>query len=139
MDLKKWLESVKVWGGAWLKAAADYFASQWGLSPELAVKAALLYLACYAAKINPRITSGFRELEKQKASQKAWDAGNRQGLAVRPATTSLHTVTSLGKPASRAIDIQTSNQKLAADIARIIGLRAGYYFSTPDPVHFDLG
>lgn len=141
MDLRAWLDSVKVWAGGWPKSAASWFASQYGLDSELALKAALLFVALFAAKLNPRVTSGFRDPAKQKAMRDAWDRGDKQGLAVRPAdpSTSRHSNTSLGRPASKAIDIQTNNPKLAADIARLIGLRAGYYFQISDPVHFDLG
>jgi len=141
MDLNAWLQSVKNWAGAWPKSAASWFASQYGLDVDFSIKVALLYIALFAAKLNPRVTSGFRDPAKQKAMRDAWDRGDKQGLAVRPAdpSTSRHSTTSLGRPASKAIDIQTSNPKLAADIARVIGLRAGYYFQTPDPVHFDLG
>lgn len=141
MDLKAWLQGVKQWAGNWIVAAVDYFASTWGLDRDFAAKVALLYVALFAAKLNPQVTSGFRDPEKQKAIRDAWDKGNKQGLAVRPAdpTTSRHTNTSFGRPASKAIDIKTTNPKLAADIARAIGLRAGYYFQIPDPVHFDLG
>lgn len=141
MDLANWLNSVKVWAGSWPKNAATWFAAQYGLDVDFAIKVAQLYIALFAAKLNPQVTSGWRDPAKQKAMMDAWDRGDKQGLAVRPAdpSKSLHTSTSLGRPAAKAIDIKTSNPKLAADIARVIGLRAGFYFSVPDPVHFDLG
>lgn len=140
MDLKAWLQEVEKWAGNWVTMAVTYFAQNYGLDPELAPKVAMLYLALYAAKLNPRVTSGWRDPKKQDALRAAWDRGERTGLAVRPAQTSQHSTTSLsGHPASRAIDIQSDNPKLAADIAQAIGLRAGYYFKVQDPVHFDLG
>lgn len=141
MELSQWVKSALAYAGKWPSAAADYFLSQYGLSSEFALKVAQLYFLLWAARLNPQVTSGFRDPAKQQAIRDAWDRGQKQGLAVRPADpkNSRHSVTSLGRPASKAVDIQTSNPKMAADIATSIGLRAGYYFQTPDPVHFDLG
>jgi len=138
--MNEWIKGLKEWAGSWPKNAASYFEETFGLDSGFALRVAMLYLALYAAGLNPRITSGFRDPEKQAAMRKAWDAGNRQGLRTRPADpkNSLHTKTTwLGKPGAKAIDIVTSNDKLAADIGQALGLRAGYYFTARDPGHFD--
>jgi hypothetical protein len=138
--MQEWIKELKAWAGKWPDNAVGYFVSEFGLDPGFALIAALLYVALHAAGLKPRITSGFRDPEKQKAMREAWDAGQRKGLVVRPADPkkSGHTqMTWLGKPGSRAIDIVTNNNKLAADIGRALGLRAGYYFTTSDPGHFD--
>lgn len=135
-----WVRQLKAWAGKWPQNAAGYFISEFGLDPAFAVIVALLYLGLHAAGLKPRITSGFRDPAKQKAMREAWDRGNRAGLRARPADPekSAHSkMTWLGKPGAKAIDIVTSNDKLAADIARALGLRAGYYFNDPDPGHFD--
>lgn len=136
--MQEWIAALKRWAGKWPDMAAAYFVAQYGLDPGFAVRAALLYLALHAAGLKPRVTSGFRDPEKQKAMQKAWDSGQRQGLRARPATDSAHTKTSwTGRPGALAIDMPSTNEKLAADIAVALGLRAGYYFNASDPGHFD--
>lgn len=138
--MQEWIRGLKAWAGSWPEAASAWFASQYGLDPAFAVRVALLYLACHMAGLRPRVTSGFRDPDKQQAMRNAWDRGNRAGLIVRPADPkkSAHCQkTWLGKPGAKGIDMPTSNDKLAADIGLAIGLRAGYYFTTPDPGHFD--
>lgn len=136
--MQEWIAALKRWAGKWPDMAASYFVAQYGLDPGFAVRAALLYLALHAAGLKPRVTSGFRDPDKQKAMQKAWDSGQRQGLRARPATDSAHTKTSwTGRPGAQAIDMPSANEKLAADIAVALGLRAGYYFKAKDPGHFD--
>lgn len=142
MDLAQWVAAAKQAAGSWPSQAASYFAQQWGLSSVFAPKLALLYVVLHLAGLNPRITSGWRDPAKQKAMRAAWDRGDRQGLVVRPADPdgSRHCRTALGgSPASTAVDLQCSNNQLAARIAQALGLRAGEFFSTPDPGHYDLG
>lgn len=142
MDLAQWVAAAKRAAGSWPNQAAEYFSRQWGLAAPFAVKLALLYAVLHMAGLNPRITSGFRDPAKQRAMRAAWDRGDRQGLIVRPADPdgSRHCRTALGgSPAATAVDLQCSNNQLAAKIAVALGLRAGEYFSTPDPGHFDGG
>lgn len=138
----EWLATLKKYLGNWPKQAAEYFQAQWGLDPTFAVKAALLFAALHYARLNPRITSGWRDPKKQQAMRDAWDRGDRQGLNVRPAApgATRHDDTSFtGSPASTAIDMPCSNNELAAALAKGLGLRAGLYFKTPDPGHYDMG
>jgi len=123
----------------WIKAATPYFANNLGLSSALAPQAARLYLSLWNAGLQPRISRGYSSEQHQKDLQAAWDRGDRQGLRVRPATTSQHTVTDwLGRPAAKAIDMPSSDDIRAAAIARGIGLGAGASFSLPDPGHYFL-
>jgi len=137
----QWIQEIRRIGEKWASQAAEYFQSEWGLDPTFAVKAALLYLALHFAGLAPRITSGFRDPEKQRAMRAAWDRGDRVGLRARPAdpATSAHCQTSWsGSPASLAIDMPSTNEALAAQIASALGLKAGYYFNPPDPGHYAL-
>jgi len=121
----------------WARQAAPYFAEAYGLAGDFAVNISRLYIVLWSKGLNPRVTSGFRDPAKQAALRAQWDAGNRAGLRARPAASSLHTATDwLGRPAARAIDIVTTNEKLAADTARDLGVGAGLYFSQPDPGHY---
>lgn len=124
----------------WLKQAEKYLVETWGIDSTVAGKFALLWAYLSQYGLNPRITSGFRDPAKQKAMQAAWDAGNRQGLRARPATASDHTEVKSGflgsKPAARAMDIVSSDEKKAAAIARYLGIGAGLDFKTPDPGHY---
>lgn len=114
---------------AWIEEAKDYFRSAWGLEPAFCRQVALLYLYFVAYGLNPRITSGFRDPKHQAELRRRWDAGDRQGLAVRPAAVSDHT-------RRIAVDIVTSDPAKAAMIARALGIGAGYDFKVRDAVHF---
>jgi len=134
-----WVSKARAYVGSWPKEAASYFRDTWGIDSDAAAKFALLYVLLYLAGLKPRITSGFRDPAKQIELQRRWDAGDRAGLRARPATSSKHSVTGwLKKPAAVAIDIVSTNEKLAADIAKALGLRPGYYFSDRDPGHYDI-
>jgi hypothetical protein len=137
----EWLDKLRKLAGTWPDLAVPYFVGQWGLDSIFAVRVGLLYLALHFAGLKPRITSGFRDPRKQAELRAAWDAGNRAGLRVRPADpkNSLHCLEASGRPASRAVDMPCDNDALAAEIARGLGLRAGFFFSTPDPGHYDMG
>lgn len=146
MDWKAWIQSVKAWAGRWPGEAAPYFVAQWGLNPEFAAKVAVLYLCLYAAGLNPRINSGFRDPEKQKQLIAKWDALKREGkdplkhgFIGKPASPdgSRHCRMQFGKPSSTAIDMPCSDNNKAALIAKALGLRAGVDFN--DPGHYDMG
>lgn len=127
----------------WAQQAAPYFREQYGLSKNFALPAARLYVALWGYGLNPRITSGFRDPKKQAEMRAAWDRGDRAGLRVRPADPkgSLHCKTGgfLSSPAAEAIDMPCNDDRLGAQVASSLGLRAGYSFSTPDPGHYDAG
>lgn len=114
---------------SWLKQAAEFFRATWGLEATFAGQVALLYAYFMMYGLNPQIQSGRRDAAKQKAMQEAWDRGDRQGLKVRPATSSDHT-------RGTAVDITTSDPAMAARIAKAIGVGDGYSFKVSDPVHF---
>lgn len=141
-SVDEWLAKLRQYLGSWPSDAASYFKATWGCSPTFAVKVATLYAALHFAGLKPRITSGFRDPVKQKAMRDAWDRGDREGLRVRPADPdgSRHCRTTMGgAPASAAIDMPCSNEQLAAQIAKALGLRAGLYFTPADPGHYDEG
>lgn len=122
----------------WLQNAAAYLVTAWGLDTAFASSAALLYLYLSVYGLSPKITSGWRSPEKQQELMNRYLRGDPSVVA-KPALKSLHLNTRLGNPASLAIDISTSDPELAARIATALKIRAGYYFTKPDPVHFDTG
>jgi len=121
----------------WAKSAAPYFRDAYGLEGKFALSAARLYVALWGAGLDPRITSGFRDPAKQKAMRARWDAGDRAGLRARPATNSAHSATGFfGRPAARAIDMTSSNERAAAELASHLKIEAGLYFQKSDPGHY---
>lgn len=120
----------------WLKNTADILRSTHGLESNFADDIAILLAYLQSMGLGPRITSGYRDGAKQAAMRARWDAGDRAGLRVRPAADSLHSATSWGKPAAKAIDIATSDDRRAAGVAVALKIGAGYFFSVPDPGHF---
>src|SRR5690606_12892086 len=139
MDPKAWLGQLKEYLGGWPAQAAPYFESVWGISPALSLKFAILYAALSLLGLKPRITSGFRDPEKQRELLRRWNAGERAGFIGKPASPdgSRHCRTALGAPASTAIHMPCSNIPLADTIARALGLRCGSDFQ--DPGHYDGG
>lgn len=136
-----WLQKFRQWAGSWPDQAAGWFSGSWGLDPFFSVRVAALYLALYALGLKPRITSGFRSPTKQAAMRAAWDRGDRAGLRVRPADprNSLHCRGTDARPAALAVDMPCDDDRLAAQVATAMGLRAGLYFPTSDPGHYDDG
>lgn len=121
----------------WLKDAREWLVSEHGLESTFADRAALLLAYLYLYGLNPIVTSGWRDPKYQAALRARWDRGDRTGLRARPALNSEHTLTGwLGKPASKAVDIETANEGLAARIAAALGIGAGYNFASPDPGHY---
>lgn len=125
----------------WARSAAPAFARA-GASTASALPMARLYVALWGYGLDPRITSLYRDPAHQQALRAAWDRGERAGLRTRPADprTSAHTQDDfLGRPAARGIDIVTRDDAAAARVARSLGeMRAGYYFTSPDPGHYDV-
>lgn len=123
----------------WAKAAHEYFSESFGLNAKFAVMVARLYICFWAHGLQPRITSGYRSLAHQLELQRQWDSGNRAGLRARPAGASKHTTTNwLGQPDSTAIDMPTNDDQKAAQLARQLGVGAGYDFKQKDPGHYYL-
>lgn len=139
--MEKWITEFRRWAGNWPELARGYFVGSWGLDPTFAVRAGTLYLALWALGKNPRVTSGFRSPTKQAAMRAAWDRGDRAGLRVRPADPrgSYHCRGTDARPASQAIDMPCDDDRLGAQVAQALGLRAGLTFSPPDPGHYDSG
>lgn len=119
----------------WLKTASINLVVQWGIDQTFSASAALLYLACWLYGLSPIIVSGWRSPEYQRDLLSRYNQGDPT-VIYKPAENSLHTYTKLGKPASRAIDIQTNNPTMAAQIAREIGIKTGMDFKSPDKYHY---
>jgi hypothetical protein len=69
----------------------------------------------------------------------AWDRGDRSGLRTRPADPSQSDhckTTFLGSPASGAVDMVSSDEARAAQLAKSLGIGAGYNFANRDPGHY---
>lgn len=121
---------------SWVNTMAEYLRKEWGLENNFASEIALFYLYLVQYGLSPKITSGFRSPAKQEELRRRYNAGDRT-VIVKPAENSRHSLTGfLNSPASRAIDIQTNNHQLAAQIASALKIKSGLHFSTPDPVHF---
>lgn len=119
----------------WLNDATKVLIDQWGLDKSFASRVALFFAYLSIYNLQPVITSGFRDPKKQASLFERWEAGD-PSIVAKPAKNSLHCVTKWGKPAALAVDIATSNRQLAANIALAVDLKAGFFFNTPDPVHF---
>ena len=123
----------------WANGAAEYFKSSFGLEARFALLAARLYISLWAARLNPRITSGWRDPKHQQDLIARWDRGDRVGLRVRPAEHSRHSYTNwLGRPAAEALDMPCDDDKRAAGIAQSLGIGTGQSFSDVDPGHYYL-
>lgn len=104
---------------------------------QLEITTALLYVVLQflgreEGLVPLQLTSGFRSEKHQAMLRGRWDAGMREGMTVRPALKSQH---SLG----RAFDVDTSNPHLKhyGKWAKEIGGRWGGDFRSADPGHFD--
>lgn len=113
------------------------YAKSWGLNDY----AAALYVVLsyrgweYHGQQPLAIISGYRSADRQAQLRVAWDAGRREGLAVRPALRSAHTE-------ARAFDLSGSNKQLGilGQIAYSLdGTRWGGNFRESDPGHFETG
>lgn len=125
----------------WAKVQGQAVMYDKGASARAALQFARLYGYAVIADLNPYVTRIYSSGQHQKDLQQRWDAGQRQGLRVRPATTSKHIRESRGEPASDAIDMPCSspeNDKKCAQIARELGLRSGETFTVADPGHYDV-
>lgn len=109
------------------------YAREWGLSWKAAnAYATLGWWGMFYGLQPPAIISGKRSRRKQRQMQRAWDRGDRQGLAVRPADSSTHT-TGDGWDVERVSHIHVYGAW-----APYAGARWGGTFRTPDPIHFDV-
>jgi hypothetical protein len=122
--------------GEWLSEMILYLNKTWGLDESFSDRISRFYLYLHQYGLNPQITSGYRSKEKQQSLTNRYFSGDRS-VIVKPAANSLHSRNNwLGNPAALAVDISTSNPELAARIATALGIGAGYYWKTPDRVHF---
>jgi uncharacterized protein YcbK (DUF882 family) len=120
----------------YVRQLTDYLSTTWGLDDSYAESVAVLLLYLNAYGVSFTITSGYRSAAKQNELRSRYEAGDGS-IVVKPATKSQHSTTNwIGQPAATAIDLCTSAPVLAAQIANALGIGAGYYFKTPDPVHF---
>lgn len=119
----------------WQDQAAKTLQNQWGLDKSFSLLVALFYAYLVYYSLSPKITSGFRSPDKQAELLQRYEAGD-PSIVYKPAANSKHMVTKWGKPASLAVDISTNNPALAAQIAVAVGIKAGYHYHNPDPVHF---
>lgn len=119
----------------WVDQAANFLKLEWGLDKSFSILAATFYAYLVYYGLQPKITSGWRSPEKQAMLLQQFEAGD-PSIVYKPAVNSKHMITKWGRPASLAIDISTSNPSVAASIANAVGLKAGYHFKNPDPVHF---
>jgi len=125
----------------WMVETNSFLTDTWGLNTDLARRVAVLILWGYVSGMSMSVTSGWRDPEKQRAMQARWDAGDRAGLAARPASSSKHTVTDLfGNPDSMAVDLSAGSDQnlriLGNWATKYLGLQWGGHFSLPDLVHF---
>lgn len=113
---------------------SKYLQSRWGLDKSFSVPAAKIFLYLYIYGANPRITSGYRSVEYQAELVRRYQAGDPRVLTPAKPGESLHNrKTWFGRPASWAIDIDHSNNSLAAILADYLGI---YWAGPKDWVHF---
>lgn len=123
----------------WLKAVQQVLIDEYGLNSGFAEKISYLYYWSQMYGISFDITSGWRDPKRQAALRARWDRGDRAGLIARPATTSKHCNTRLGRPSSLAVDVSSSDLSTLGEWAvKYLDLRWGGNFRRPDPVHFDV-
>ncbi|MYF46750.1 MAG: M15 family metallopeptidase [Rhodobacteraceae bacterium] len=108
--------------------------SQWGLDWRFAFIVSAVQAGLETYGYEPvTVTSGYRSPARQKALQARWDANDRTGLVVRPATRSWHMQ-------GLAVDVSTRSQSfnLFRQLMESIPyVRWGGRFKKADPVHFD--
>lgn len=121
----------------WLTQTHQILSSQWGLDNTFAERVAVLLAYATSEGLQPRISRGWSDPKHQAELRARWDRGDRQGLRVRPAANSKHTVTGfLGSKQAQAIDIPSRNDARMAQIAKALGIGAGLDFHDSDPGHF---
>jgi hypothetical protein len=119
----------------WLQQTRQFLIDTWGLDKSFADQIALFVAYLLQYGIYTSINSGWRSPDQQAELSRRYVTGDAS-IIVPPAAISMHSTTSWGRPASRAVDISTRNPSLAARIADCVGIGAGYYYRVSDPVHF---
>lgn len=125
----------------WSRSVGQKIMYEKGASGSSALQFARLYGYAFMQGLGPYVTRIYSSRSRQMELQQKWDAGQREGLRVRPATTSKHIREDRGQMASDAIDMPCSdldNDRKCAIIARDIGLRAGEDFKVTDSGHYDV-
>jgi hypothetical protein len=123
----------------WLNYAADILREYYGVNHAFGRQLAYLVLYCYDAGVDFDITSAWRDPGHQKDLQRAWDRGDRKGLAARPADQSKHCHTDIsGRPDAMAVDLACGPRlKEVVKFAKFCGIKwGGDFVTSPDPVHF---
>jgi hypothetical protein len=98
------------------------------------VYAALMWWGEHYGYRAAEISSGRRSAREQRRLVSRWDAGDRAGIAVRPAANSAHT-------RGEAFDlVRVPHVGIYGELSRYLqGVRWGGNFADADPLHFDLG
>lgn len=113
------------------------YARSWGLTDDAAwLYATLMVLRAYYQGAQPLpILSGARDRAWTRQAQARWDQGDRQGLAVRPASDSRHHT-------GDAFDLaggDAETLRWLGQIAVYYGMRWGGSWTPADPRHYDTG
>lgn len=118
-------------------AQVHQYALAYGLNSKAAYEYTVLqyWSAVQGTPVLP-IVSGYRSPRRQIELAALWDAGQRQGLMARPATSSAHTTGS-------GWDVSTAGGYLPLQYQGYFasfrpGVRWGGNFRSPDPNHFDM-
>lgn len=111
-----------------------YARKEHDLTRDTAARYAMLGVWAYQLRgAVPPIASGRRSRRHNRALQRAWDRGEREGLAVRPADDSAHL-------RGEAFDlVRSRGVDIFARYAHYQGMRWGGTFRRRDPLHFDQG
>lgn len=121
-----------VWRGAQAEASRNGLRPQGLPARAHAWATAVLRANGYPESERPDIVSGYRSPMYQRQLRDRWDAGDREGLAARPACQSWHM-------ARRAIDVETGVEAFGLYrwlLEQHTGARWGGRFDPPDEPHF---
>lgn len=134
--------------GAWSRATSSRLVELVGsLDPQLAdyIEQAASILEDAAPGVSLLVVSGYRSQAQQDQLRARWAAGDRTGMAYRPAAASSHSQ-------GRAVDVQLRYQgalipvrdtpleywQFLAELLAPVGVRWGGRFKPPDWNHFQI-